>query len=254
MSLHAGAIVFVCAFGGALIGVYLGRLLPQRHLTPETKDVVRLGMGMVATVAALVLGLLIESAKTSYDTQNEELAQVSANVVLLDRLLRHYGPEADAGRMQLRAGVERALETIWTSGKKHANLSPDSIHSEALYDTIQELTPKDDRQRAIQSQASSLAVTLGQARWLMFEQTSATLATPLVVVMSLWLTSVFVSWGMYSPFNTTTVVVFFVAALSVSASVVLIQELYSPYTGLLRVPSTPLRRAYVELRQGTAGP
>ena len=254
MSFHAGAVVFVCAFGGALVGVFIGGRLPQRHLTAETKDVVRLGTGMVATVAALVLGLLIGSAKSFYDSQNEELAQMSANVVLLDRLLRHYGPEADAGRMILRAGVARTIEAMWPGGTTHTDESPDAVHAEALYDEIHELTPKDERQRAIQSEASSLALTVGQTRWLMFEQNSATLSIPLVLVLSLWLTSIFVSWGMYSPFNAMAVTVFFIAALSVSASVVLIQELYSPYSGLLRVSSAPLRRASLQLQQKSPGP
>src|SRR5215471_13446188 len=124
MGAFAGAVALSCAFGGALLGVFVGSRLPLRHRSPETKDVVRLGMGMVATITALVLGLLIASAKSYYDGQGAELAQVSANVVMLDRLLRHYGREADDGRVLLRASVDRALESLWPNDRTKADLLP----------------------------------------------------------------------------------------------------------------------------------
>ena len=102
-SVAIGLIVFACVFGGALLGIFLRGVLPPHHLSAGSKDIVRLGMGLVATMAALVLGLLVASAKGSYDSQSNELTQYSANVVFLDRLLAHYGPEARGARDQLRA-------------------------------------------------------------------------------------------------------------------------------------------------------
>jgi hypothetical protein len=248
-STAVATVVFACTFSGALLGVFLGRKLPPRHLTAETKDVVRLGMGLVGTIAALVLGLLIGSAKTFYDGQSEELARISANTVLLDSLLRHYGGETDEARGVLRAIVGRSLNRIWPKAAARGDLSPRELHAGLLYDKIQTLTPKDDRQRAIQSQALSIVFTLGQARWLVFEQTTAAPSNVLLLVMLLWLTSIFVSWGMYSPFNATTATVFAIAAFSVAGAMLLIQELYSPYGGLLRLSSEPLRLAYEAIGQ-----
>ena len=88
-SIGISSIVFACVFGGALLGMFIRALLPQHHLSGETKDVVKLGMGIVATLSALVLGLLIASAKGSFDAQSTELTQMSAKVILLDRLLAH---------------------------------------------------------------------------------------------------------------------------------------------------------------------
>jgi hypothetical protein len=130
-----------------------------------------------------------------------------------------------------------------------SNVPPADLHAGALYDAIQGLAPKGDRQREIQSQALSLAFSMGQARWLVFEQASATPSRMLIVVMALWLTSIFVSWGLYPPFHATTVAVFAVAALSVAGAILLIQELYSPYGGLLRLSSEPLRLAYATIGQ-----
>jgi hypothetical protein len=249
MGVHAGALVFISAFVGAFLGVFVGRRLPARHLAPETKDVVRLGMGMVATITALVLGLLVQSAKTFYDGQSAELAQMSANIVMLDRFLRHYGPEADEARLVLRRGVAGALDALWPNEPTKLNMSPLSASSDRLYDYIEELRPKDDRQRSIQAHASSIAVSLGQTRWLIFEQTIKSSSRPLLVVLLLWVTSIFFSWGMYAPFNTTTVIVFLISALSVAASVVLIQDWSSPYSGLLRISPAPLRAAQMELQK-----
>jgi len=248
-SLAVTSLVFLCTFTGALLGSGVGRKLPPRHQTAETKDVVKLGMGMVGTIAALVLGLLISSAKTFYDAQSEDLTRTSANIVLLDLLLRHYGPEADQARQLLRDIVGRSLHTIWSKEGIGSNVPPSALHAGVLYDAIQGLAPKDDRQRSIQSQALSLAFSMGEARWLVFEKASATPSRMLIVVMALWLTSIFVSWGLYSPFHATTVTVFAIAALSVAGAVLLIQELYSPYGGLLRLSSEPLRLAYATIGQ-----
>src|SRR5271156_1258708 len=101
-------VVFACVFGGALVGMLLRATLPAHHLNADSKDVVKLGMGLVATMSALVLGLLVASAKSSFDAQGAQLKQMSANVVLLDRVLAHYGPETKEARDALRATVASA--------------------------------------------------------------------------------------------------------------------------------------------------
>jgi len=249
-SIEISGISFVCVFAGALLGVFIRDRLPKHHLSGETKDVVRIGMGMVATIAALVLGLLISSAKTYYDAQREELIEMSANVLLLDRLLLHYGPEANGARQALRGSVGKILTKVWPEEEgEHSALLPTASRIEDLDDQIQGLTPKDEQQRVIQSQALSILLGMGKMRWLIFEQTSARVSMPLLVVMLFWLTSIFISWGMYSPSNATAVTTYFVAALSVSGAILLILELYTPYRGLLHLSSAPLRLAYQTLGQ-----
>jgi|SRR5215510_2568008 len=107
-------VVFGCIFGGALLGTFFHRLLPTHHLSSDSKDTVKLGMGLVGTVAALVLGLLVASAKGSYDAQSAELTQMSANIAVLDRLLALYGPESQEARTQLRAIAVRVLDQMWS--------------------------------------------------------------------------------------------------------------------------------------------
>ncbi len=249
-SIEISVITFALVFGGALLGVFIQGRLREHHQNADTKDVVRLGMGLVGTVAALVLGLLISSANSYYDNQRDELTQMSANIVMLGRLLQHYGPEANAAHESLRLTVGRILVDKWPAeSREKLDVLPPTAKIENLFDQVHNLVPKNEVQRAMQSQASSLLVSLGQMRWLMYAQASTTISRELLCVMILWLISIFLSWGMYSPSNTITLTTFFVSALSVSCAILVILELYSPYKGLLHLSSAPLRLAYAALSQ-----
>src|SRR5271154_6118475 len=108
-----GCVAFACVFGGALIGMALRRILPEHHLSADSKEVIKLAMGLTATMSALVLALLIASAKGSYDAQRNEITQMSASVVLLNRMLIHYGPETKDARQLLRDSVSDMTARIW---------------------------------------------------------------------------------------------------------------------------------------------
>lgn len=249
-SVSAGFIVFVCVFGGALLGMVLRTVLPRHHLDAETKDVVKLGMGLVGTMAALILGLLVASAKGAYDTQNTELTQVSANILMLDRILAHYGPETNEAREALKSAVTRALNGLWSQGRRGSSqVDPVSHVNESLYEKIQGLSPKDDAQHSLKSEALSIATSLGQIRWLMYTQQVTSVSKPLLIVMIFWLTIVFISWGLFAPSNGTVIATFCAAALAVSGAIVLILEMYAPYSGLIQISSGPLRAALAQLGQ-----
>ena len=242
-------IVFACVFGGALLGILLHAVLPQHHLAADSKDIVKLGVGLVGTMAALVLGLLVASAKGSYDNQSAELTQMSANIALLDRGLALYGPETKETRALLRGAVVRILDQMWS--KDGASSSPMAAPSggEILYEKIQGLSPKNDTQRSIQSQALSIAVDIGKTRWLMYAQQATSVSMPLLVMLILWLTVIFISFGLFAPFNGTVVSSLLVSALAVSGAIFLILEMYSPYSGLIQISSAPLRAALAHLGQ-----
>src|SRR5258708_32546489 len=192
-------IVFACTFGGALLGLFLRAVLPERHLSADSKDTVRLGMGMIATMAALVLGLLVASAKNFYDTQSSGLTQLSANVILLDRVLAHYGPEAKEVRDVLRGAVARSLDLIWHQGQQGSQMAPTAAGGEILLDQIQTLSPQNDVQRALKAQASSMAIDLGKLRWLTLEQGSASVSLPLLAVLGFLLRTGFPSLRPLAP-------------------------------------------------------
>ena len=243
-------IMFACVFGGALLGILLHASLPQHHLAADSKDIVKLGMGLVGTMSALVLGLLVASAKGSYDAQSAELTQMSANIALLDRVLALYGPETKETRDLLRGAVSRMLDQMWSKdGTSASSQAPTSAGGEILYEKIQGLAPKNDSQRSLQGQALNIAMDIGKTRWLMYEQAITSVSMPLLIVLVLWLTVIFVSFGLFAPFNATVVSSLLVSALSVSGAIFLILEMYGPYSGLIQISSAPLRAAIAHLGQ-----
>ena len=246
LAISAGA--FALVFGGALLGAFVGARLPNHLLSDANKEVVRLATALVGTLTGMALGLLIGSAKTYYDTQSSELTQVSANVALLGRLLQHYGPEAHGAHESLRLAVERVLAENWPKERPgNGKLSPNAGHIEEVYEQLRTLAPKDEEHRMMQSESLALLRNLAQLRWLIIAQTGTTILQPLLSVMVFWMTGIFVSWGMFSRVNAISVTTFLVAAMCVSAAIFLILELYSPYSGFLRISSTPLRIAYDSL-------
>ncbi len=241
-------IAFAFVFGGALFGTALRAAVPKHHLTGDSKEAVKLGMALVATMAALVLGLLIASAKSSFDTQANELTEMSSKIVLLDRILAHYGPETMEARNILRASVVRILDRMASRDSAGPfQLDASANASEGLFDKIQGLPAKNDAQRSIQAQALSITISLGQTRWLIYEQRIASVSIPLLAVLIFWLTIIFISFGLFAPPNAMVVASFFVSALSVSGAILLILEMYTPYGGLIQISSAPLRAALAHL-------
>jgi hypothetical protein len=241
---------FAFVFAGALFGIFLQRVLPLNHVDSNSKDVVKLGVGLVGTMAALVLGLLIASAKSSFDTQSAELTEMSSKLILLDRVLAHYGPEAHESRDLVRAAAARTLDGMELQARTRTSHSdPISAGSEVLYDKVQGLVPANDAQRTIQGQALGLVIARGQMRWLMYEQQASSISMPLLVVLTLWLTIIFVSFGLFAPLNATVLTSLFVSTLSFSGAIFLILEMYTPYGGLIQVSNAPLRAALAHLGQ-----
>jgi hypothetical protein len=245
-SIGISLIAFAFVFGGAVAGLLLRSFLPQTHLSSDSKETVKLGMGLVSTMSALVLGLLVSSAKSFYDTQSAELNQMSADIVALDRLLAHYGPETKEAREALRGNAVMQLEQIWPR-KSTRSQAPGT--SESLIDKIQGLSGKDDRQRSLQAQAVSMAISVGRTRWLMYEQGNASVSKPMLAIMVFWLAVVFLSFGLFAPHNVTTITSLFAAGLSVSGAIFLILEMYAPFGGLIQLSSAPLRSALAHLGQ-----
>jgi len=233
-------LVFACAFGGALFGMFIKRLPPAQHISPESTEVGRVAMGMVATIVALVLGLLAYSAKGFYDTQTAEVTQLAANVLLLDRVLAHYGPESTEVRAELQPFIQRHLKLLWPE-RDPRRPTTQSVNptGEVVLDKIQQLSPKDDRQRSLHAHALSLALSNRADSIPDAHATKRTVAEALLLVMLMfWLIALFMSFGSFAPSNFIMVVSLFVRAARVCGAVFLMVEMYYPYAGLIE--SRPL--------------
>jgi hypothetical protein len=246
-------IAFACIFGGTLLGMALRTLLPEHHLNSESKDAVRLGTGMVATLAALVLGLLIASAKGTFDTMTSELRQTGAKIVLLDRVMAQYGPETKEARDLLRRGITTTLQRNWpeeTTTLEVAKARQPGNDVETLQDMLRQLSPRNDGQRWLQSRALQVSAEIAEGRWLLIQQVGqSSIPTVFLVLLVFWLALIFASFGLFSPRNATVIIVLFVCALSAAGALFLILELDQPYQGVIKVSSAPLRNALAVMRQ-----
>jgi len=234
-------ILFVGLVGAAFFGRRVRRCLPQDHLSADSKDAVKLAMGLVATMTALVLGLLVSSAKGTYDTARSEVIQMAAKVAFLDRVLALYGPEAAEARGELRAAVADSARRIWsTDPRGTAQLAPNPQTGDALYITVQRLSPHDDAQRALKGQIANLMVDLGQLRTLLVAQSIPSISKPMLIILVSWLGVIFFGFSLLAPPNATTTLALVASAFSVAGAIFLILELDQPFGGLIRIPSEPM--------------
>ena len=238
-------IIFVLTVGGILVGT---RALPEDHLSNEVKDVVRLGVGLTATMAALVLGLLIAAAKSSFDTQTGQVRQITADLILLDNILAQYGAEARPVREQIRSTVGPFADRLWRE-KESVIRGPFETNGteEQVYLGIQRLAAQDNVQRSLQSRAVQVSNDLAQARFLLFVESENLIPTPFLAVLAFWLLIIFASFSLFSPFNVTVFTFLFLFASSAACAVFLILQLSRPFTGVMMISSAPLRNALAPL-------
>jgi hypothetical protein len=241
-----------CIFSGALLGLGLQRLLPNHHLSKESQDVVKLSAGMIATLTALVLGLLVSSAKSSFDAMNSGIVQSSAKIILLDRALARYGPETKAARDQLQRSLAGGIEAVWPTEKTGVpalTAFERANGMELVQGKLSELTPQNDAQRQALAQAQQIVSDLSQTRWLLIEQEQNQLPLPLLLILVFWLTLLFVSFGLFAPPNATVLTVLFVGTCAVSVAIFLVLELNRPLEGFIQISNAPLRNALQHLNQ-----
>jgi hypothetical protein len=241
-SVVVSAIVFVCVFAAALIGMVVR--VPEDHIGADAKDVVRLATGLVATMAALVLGMLVSSAKSSYDARKNEVAELSYEILAIDRTISKFGPEANDLRGEFRRTVEFGLYRVWPKeASKRADLRP-ADRGQTQVDKLESLTPRDDRQAAVKAQALTMVAALRRTQWLLFLKTEQNaVPLPLLVVLVAWLAAIFLSFGLFAAPNPTTVTTLAFSAVAVSAAIFLILEMYTPFSGILRISPTPILEA-----------
>lgn len=244
------SIVFACAFGCGLLGLYLRELLPVHHLSEDSIGVVKLATGLIATMAALVLGLLISSAKSSFDTANGELVQNAATVIQLDRVLAKYGPETLEIRAALKRNYAGAIQILASGDAAQLaklNSSETINRSEDFERKVDELTPSNDTQRGLKARALQLIDQVSAARWLALLQAKGSIPIPLLIALVAWLSIIFGSFGLFTFRNGTVVVAMVLCALSTSGAIFLIQEMSMPLSGIVRVSVAPMRDTLARL-------
>ena len=255
-ALSISLLVFVLMFGGAFAGVAVRPLLLEKHLHPDSREVVKMATGLVGTLAALVLGLLISSAKSSFDQKTGQVRQMTATIILLDDLLGQYGSEATSVRTLLRQSVPALANGVWHEGAPPAGkpvVFQSTAQSSDFENQLGRLSPNNDVQRSLQSRAIQAFTEAAQIRLQLFTQTGGSIPTPFLIILIFWLSAIFVSFTLFAETNLIVTASLFVCALSFAGAIFLVLELDNPFAGLMGISSATLRSALLPLSSAAIG-
>ena len=246
-SYQISIVAFLCIFGGAVCGLLFQRFLPANHLSKESQDSVKLGAGLIATMAALILGLLVSSSKGTYDRVNILVNEVAADAINLDKTLRNYGSEADPLHQRLRDRVIMVRNDIWPSDGKVRKKSSEAFKHEAPASTlaigIAALKSEDPASLQLKNLAQQTLADLNCKRWQIAVESSSKLPVTLVVIPVFWITFLTFVYGLFAPRNGTVAMVLFFCSLSIAGAIFLICEMSMPLDGSIKVPSQPFDTA-----------
>jgi len=253
---YIGCAVLVMVFGSAILGMLIRRKLPESHLSDESKGVVTLSMGVVGTLTALVLSLLIATASGTFNTRNQEITVIAAKVIQLDRLLRRFGPETASLRVLLRRYTAMRFQDLFPQGSAKPVLQNSNTITlfEDLEDQLAAMEGHNAQQRWLVSQAQALTADLTEVRWLLVEQEALGIPVPVLLVVLFWLCLLFMSFGLFAPRNATVTVVMFLCAIAVAGAIQTILDLSRPFDGIVRVSGKPLRQALDVINNGEEVP
>ena len=243
-----GLIAFVAIFSGALIGIFAARALPEHHLSNESRNAVTVSAAIVGTLSALVIGLMISTASSSFSTRSREVTKIAVNLVLINRMMQRYGPEAGDVRAKVRTYATAKMQELFPPAGELSEPTEATIRMmETTQDSILSLVPTDERQRWLRSQALTLSDGLLEARWMLAEEADSHIPTSFLILLIFWLTLVFASFGLFAPPNTSVIVVLCLCSIAVSGGITMILELDSASSGLVRISAEPMRNALAEI-------
>ena len=237
-------VVFVCLAGAVALGMTMSRRLAAHHLSSESRDTVKLALGLVATLAALLLGLLVSSAKGTFDAERGQVNALAAKIATLDRVLALYGAEADGARAELRVVIEGAIAQIWpTKEGAHSDLSFDAQRGEAIFRSIASLNPTSALQSDLKSRATGLAFELIEGRSMFVALSTGGISVPVLTLVIAWLFVILFGFSILAPRNAVAVTALIVSAVAVCGAVLLLLEFYTPFGGVIQIASDPLLAA-----------
>jgi Protein of unknown function (DUF4239) len=249
-SAMVGVLLFAFFAGAALLMLWLHPRLPATYRSKETTDIVRLGIGVVATIAALVLSLLISSVKGSFDQVNHDVETFGTELILLDRTLRFYGPGAEEARTLLARYTQRALQETWP-GVAGTAVVDDHVAGALLDQTEAAILalPRDLRKPGLANRAAAEIRDVVRQRWTLIDESGNSVAFAIVAALALWLGLIFASFGYNAPRNGLVIAVLLVCAASVAGAIFLVVEMDGAFTGLIVVSADPVRHALAYMQE-----
>jgi hypothetical protein len=247
-----GLISFLAIFGGALLGIIAARALPEHHLSNETRTAVSVAAAIVGTLSALVLGLMISTASSSFSARSQEVTAISVDLIRMDRMMQRYGAEAEAVRTKLRTYATAKMRELFPAAGEPSQNDEGTIEMmETTQDAIVSLAPTDEKHRWLRSQALTLSDGLLGARWLLAQQAGSSIPLPFLILLIFWLAIVFATFGLFAPLNATAVFILCLCSMAVSGGITMILEFDSPFSGLVRISAEPMRHALAQIMQSS---
>jgi len=253
-SLQTSLLIFGFIFGGAVCGVFLQPFLDEHHLNSDSKEIFSGARGVIVGLAALTLGLLVSSAKTSFDAKSDELKKQAANLILLDRVLIDYGPKANVARTAVAHAIQEEINQV-----RRANVEGADVRSEIGAGRLEELRPtllnlasSNERESWLKTTSLSLCQEIMASRWRIYEDLASDIQWPIVGVLVVWLCSIFFSFGVITPRNVLAFGGLFVASASMAGAMFLILEMDEAYQGYITVSAAPLETALQKVSRSTA--
>ena len=246
-TISVSSIVFASIFASGLVGMVIKRALPEDRLGSSEKEVARLVTGLMTTTAAIVLGMLVSSAKSSYDARMNEVAAISSEVVMIDQKLARYGAETGGHPLQAPSACGGWRRRVWAAKKAQVDLKPSEAGGGLTYE-LEHLAPKNDAQAGAKAQAQQLVLELQETQWLLFLKSQQSgVPLPLLLVLVSWLTLIYCSFGLFARPSSTTVVILIFGALATSTAIFIILELYTPFRGALAISPRPILESLTQM-------
>jgi len=248
-----GCIVFLILLAGAFAGWMTRQRLPAHQLTDDTKNLVSVSMAVVATVSALVLGLLISNANSSFSALGGEVTALSAQILRLDQMLQRYGPDTTPARETLRQYAEHKTAEMFPDDPADFRLGDPATYGllQQVEDSMLALKPANQRDKWWLDQAMTLAAKIGDTRWLLTQQLGQGTPKPFLALLVFWLTLLFASFGLFAPRNFISGVTLTLCALAVAGAVGMILELEKGFGEVVHISPQPMRQAVKALEAET---
>lgn len=243
--------VIAVLVGAALIAASLGsaalyRALPERHRRTETEEIVRLIANIFVVLASLVLGLMISSARGTFDNVDKAVHAYATELILLDRTMRHYGPETAGARKYLQDYTQQAARRMAQSDPVLGSRTAEALLND-IGNGLRALAPEDPDRTALKQRLEHRFEKIYEMRWALVEQSEGTIPLPLIVLTAAWLILVFASYGYRAPRSPIMTTSFVVSAILIAGTIYLTLDMDVPFDGTVQVSSMPLERALAEM-------
>jgi hypothetical protein len=248
-------IVLLVILAGAFAGRAASQRLPPRHLSDETKNLVSMSMAVVATLSALVLGLLISNANSSFTAIGGQVTAMSAEILRLDQILNRYGPDTAQARELLRRYAELKSVDLFPDNPADVRLNDQSTYAvlQQLEDALLALKPTNTRDQWWLGQAMTLAGKIGDSRWLLAQQVGQGTPKEFVALLVFWLALLFASFGLFAPQSFVSTATLMLCAIAVAGAIGMVLELEKGFGGLIHVSPQPMRQAVAQLQFESSG-